>query len=179
MSYIKSCIIILSLFTSVLTFGQDTISIYFNFGESKIPNRELKKLTDIPSNYDLSELDSINFIGMADSIGDFKQNLKLSEKRVLNTYRKCKNILPKNIAIRKIAIGEKTNKKKEKNRRVDIILYFQPFQNNEIDDNNDINKLKKICYNIDYELLHRCHLRVIKKRKKKIHNNRDQCTLFK
>ncbi len=167
MSYIKSCIIILSLFTSVLTFGQDTISIYFNFGESKIPNRELKKLTDIPSNYDLSELDSINFIGMADSIGDFKQNLKLSEKRVLNTYRKCKNILPKNIAIRKIAIGEKTNKKKEKNRRVDIILYFQPFQNNEIDDNNDINKLKKICYNIDYELLHRCHLRVIKKRKKK------------
>ena len=165
MSYIKSCIIILSLFTSVLAFGQDTISIYFNFGQSKVPNHELKKLNNIPSNYDLSELDSINFIGMADSIGDFKQNLKLSEKRALNTYRKCKNILPKSIATRKIAIGEKANKKKGGNRRVDIILYFHPIQNNDIE-KNDISKLEKLCYNVDYELLHRCHLRVIKKRKK-------------
>ena len=73
---------------------------------------------------------------MADSIGDFKQNLKLSEKRALNTYRKCKNILPKSIATRKIAIGEKANKKKAKNRRVDIILYFHPIKNNDIEKND-------------------------------------------
>lgn len=152
---------------SVHLYGQDTVSVYFDFGQSKIPVNKLEQLNAISTNYDLSDLDSIHFIGMADSIGDYRSNIKLSEKRVRNVVRHCERIFPKNIPKKIIVLGEIMINEREKNRRVDIILYFQPIQNEEIK-HSDFPQTKQVCYNIDYKLLHRCHLRTVKKRKKEL-----------
>lgn len=156
---------LLLLLMPVHLFGQDTISIYFESGQSKIQDNQLMVLNAIPVNYDLSTLDSVYFMGMADSVGDFKANIKLSMKRAENTARFCKRIIPENILVKINALGERTNFEKQKNRRVDIILYFQPVVA-EKTEQAEIRQAKEACYTIDYELLHRCHIRTVKKGKK-------------
>lgn len=155
------------MLTSVHVYGQDTISIYFEFGHSKIPDEQLEKLNAIPTKYDLSDLDSVIFIGMADSVGEFKSNIKLSEKRARNAARHCERLFPENIMTKITALGERTIDQREKNRRVDIILYFQPMPTEEVEQ-REPTQTKEVCYNIDYKLLHRCHLRTVKKRNKEL-----------
>jgi hypothetical protein len=148
-------------------YGQDTISIYFEFGHSKIPDEQLEILNAIPTKYDLSDLDSVSFIGMADSVGEFKSNVRLSEKRAGNVARHCERLFPENIPTKITALGERTIDEREKNRRVDIILYFQPIQTEEVEQ-TEPTQTKEVCCNIDYKLLHRCHLRTVKKRNKEL-----------
>ena len=112
-------------------------------------------------------MDSANFIGMADSIGEFKLNIKLSEKRARNAARHCERLFQENTPIKITALGERSIDKSGKNRRVDIILYFQHIQTEEVEQ-IEPTRTMEVCYNIDYKLLHRCHLRTITKREKKL-----------
>jgi len=160
-------IIFLTILTSVHVHGQDTISVFFDFGQSKLQDSALEKLNVIPSSYDLSDLDSVHFIGMADSVGNFKANIKLSEKRARNVSRYCARLFPSIIPIKITALGESTIDEKDKNRRVDIVLYFKPPKVEEVEQIVATQK-KEVCYNIDYKLLHRCHLRTVTKRKKEL-----------
>jgi hypothetical protein len=155
------------MLTSVHLYGQDTISIYFEFGHSKIPDEQLEILNAIPTKYDLSDLDSVSYIGMADSVGEFKSNVRLSEKRAGNAARHCERLFPENIPTKITAFGERTIDEREKNRRVDIILYFQPILTEEVEQ-TEPTQTKEVCYNIDYKLLHRCHLRTVKKRNREL-----------
>lgn len=50
-------------------------------------------LDNISSRYDLAEVDSVHYTGMADSVGDVKANLKLSKKRAQETASYCKRFL--------------------------------------------------------------------------------------
>lgn len=158
-------IIILAILFSLSTNGQDTVSVYFKFGLSRLSDDQLEKLNTIPTNYYLSDLDSIHFIGMADSIGNFKANIKLSKKRAINIAKHCENIIPENVHSKIIALGEKAVHQIEQNRRVDMVLYFQPTQK-EISESTSTKQVKDVCYTIDYELLHRSHIRTTIKRRK-------------
>jgi len=148
-------------------FGQDTISIYFEFGQSKIPDEQLIPLNAIPTLYDLSDLDSVYFIGMADSVGDLESNFDLSEKRARNVAKYCERIINTTLPVRVKALGESLNDEKWKNRRVLVIFFFKPVQPEEDEIQNE-NKIKESCYYIDYHLLHHSHIRTITKRKKNL-----------
>ena len=158
-------VIFLILITSFQLYGQDTVSVFFEFGDFKILDNQLDKLNNISTKYDLSDLKSVSFIGMADSTGEFDANVKLSEKRAKNVARYCERMFPKNTSINITALGERTNHSRDKNRRVDIVFYFK---SNLIDENKEIEVIetKNVCYNIDYKLLHRSHIRTVTKRKK-------------
>src|SRR5690554_7672433 len=92
-----SILLLLSFLVSRPILCQDTLSIYFEFGHSKITKNHEKNLNSIPTRFDLTDLDSAYFIGMTDSIGNTKANFKLSEKRSKNTARYCENLFPQNI----------------------------------------------------------------------------------
>src|SRR3972149_6319800 len=109
MKSIQCTILLLTMLTAVHLHGQDAISIYFEFGLYKIPNNQLKTLNDIPNKYDLSDLDSVHFIGVADSVGDFKSNLKLSEKRARNVSKYFARLIPVHISSKITALGERTD----------------------------------------------------------------------
>jgi hypothetical protein len=141
--------------------------LYFEFGVSKLPDNQLKKLDSIPVKYFLPDIDSIHYIGMADSVGDFEANLKLSEKRARNTAQYCERFMPKKLRCKITALGERTILERYKNRRVDIVLYFQPPPKEEPEPVLAIPTAPH-CYYIDYELLHRCHIRTVSKRKKEM-----------
>ncbi|MBI1306765.1 MAG: OmpA family protein [Bacteroidetes bacterium] len=157
----------LIVMTSVNVYGQDTISIYFEFGESKINDEQIAVINTIPLRFDLTDLDSILCVGMADSVGDFKSNLRLSEKRARNTAKYCEKIIPSTIPIRTLPLGELGNNDQQKNRRVSIILYFS-FSSSEMETDSEEIQFNNSCYNIDYELLHQCNIRSLDKRKKQI-----------
>ena len=161
--------IILFLISSVLI-GQDTVSVYFEFGSTKISANQFETLNAIQTKYNLSGLDSIHFIGVADSIGNLKSNVKLCTKRAKNVFNYCKQLLPQNIPTKIIALGESTQLEINKNRRVDIVLFFQLPQTEELEEKEIIEKeiigKENRCFNIDYVVLHRCHIRTITKRKK-------------
>ena len=89
--------IYLVIFYSVHTYGQDTISVYFDFSQHKLSDSEINEIFSIPTKYDLSDLDSVHFIGLSDSIDDLNTNIKLSEKRARNVAKYAERIIPKNI----------------------------------------------------------------------------------
>lgn len=147
--------------------GQDTLSVYFDFGQSRIPESQLQKLNLIPVDYDLSDLDSVHFIGMTDLVGDEKANIRLSRKRAENVARYCARSLPRQTRSMITALGEQAHLEHVKNRRVDIILYFHPAQAVPTE-HEDTAQAEKLCYTIDYKLLHNCHLRTVVKQKKEM-----------
>lgn len=159
-----SKLILFFLFTSFNIYCQDTVSVFFEFGKSTIQESDYSVLNLISSKFDLSELDSVNFIGVSDSVGNFESNLKLSKKRAVETIRYCASIFPKNYIYKITAIGERSKNHANLNRRVDIVLYFKT-------DKTDIEEIPEPtatingCYYIDYKLLHRSHKRVVTREK--------------
>jgi hypothetical protein len=160
--------LLLILLSSTELYGQDTISIYFETGISKLPDKHLKTLNAIPVKYFLSEVDSIHYVGMADSVGNLESNLNLSEKRARNVADYCGRLIPKNIPSKILALGERLNPERYKNRRVDVVLYFPQATKEEPGPSPDTINLKPKCYNIDYALLHRSLIRKVTKRKKEM-----------
>ena len=157
------------LFFSISVFGQDTLSIYFDFGVSKIREDQFEILNSLQTKFDLSSVDSIHYIGMADSVGNFKANIKLSEKRAANAAKYCSKLFSKQLNENVKAIGELSNgKDNQLNRRVDIILFSELANAPDIDTmfhgKSIVNK--ELCYYVDYYLLHRSNIRNIKKRNK-------------
>ncbi len=166
-------ILFIALTTPITGFGQDTISVYFEFGSAKISNKQQVELDFIRINYDISSLDSILYLGMADSVGNFKTNLRLSEKRARNIARYCEKLIPKTIPSKVVALGEKIEGKEKESRRVDIIFYYkgtneaQGLAIGNLDSSITDNPIP-LCYYIDYSLLHRSHVRTITKGKKRL-----------
>lgn len=123
-------------------------------------------LNGISSRYDLAEIDSVHYIGVADSVGDVKANLKLSNKRARETADYCKRFLGKEQHYRIIALGEKSGHHREENRRVTIVFYMKILKEPKeeaIAQRTDSVRIAGSCYYVDYELLHRANRRVIVK----------------
>ena len=158
-------IFLLAMFASVHSFGQDTVSVYFNSGQAKIPKNHYSLLDAIPVIYDLSTLDSVRYIGMADSIGPVKSNRKLSERRAENVAKYCENFFPERVTIKIFSLGERAHPDRDQNRRVDMLLYFRP-PPIPPDPADEKQAVEAVCYNIDYQLLHRSHEGILKKRQK-------------
>jgi len=70
--------------------NSDTLSIYFDFGSASLTNKAKHKIRQIANNFSLNELDSVSFIGVADSIGSTQDNMKLSMKRAKNAKKYAK-----------------------------------------------------------------------------------------
>ncbi len=164
----KQLLSIIFISISFFATGQDKLSIYFEFGSSKIQDKQANILNAIPANYDLSDADSIVYIGMADSTGNFDSNLKLSEKRARKVAKYCKKIIPETIPYKVKAIGETNATDDAKSRRVEIVFYYQSSSativDSEIEDGGIQNN--KPCFNIDYRLLHKSQVRTITKKEK-------------
>ncbi|HET6227125.1 MAG TPA: OmpA family protein, partial [Bacteroidia bacterium] len=167
MKLIRLTLILLVFMNVSRSYGQDTLSIYFNTGISKIHEEQTNILNTIPTRYDLSDLDSVYFIGLADSVGDAKLNLKLSEKRAKNIAAYCEKFISKTTVTKIIARGESTLEQAEKNRKVSIVLYFSPEKTEMVDTLKVIPK-KESCYNVDYNLIKHAHIRTIIKGKKRL-----------
>ncbi len=153
---------------------QDTISVLFKTGYSKLENKEAEKLDIIPLSYDLTEADSVHFVGMADSVGKINANLKLSEKRAQQVEKYCKKFISEKIPVRVSASGEATQSNLELNRCVYLIIYSKTKKsetielpgNDSIPSSENFSATATACYDIDYEVLHHCHLRLVTKGKK-------------
>lgn len=168
MKLTRVAFILLVFLKTGVSFGQDTLSIYFKTGISKIQKEQEAILNTISSKYDLSDLDSVYFIGLADSIGDAKLNLKLSEKRAKNSAAYCKKILPETTFTKIIASGESTLEQTEKNRKVNIVFYFPSEKIETLPDTVKIIHDKQSCYNVDYKLLRYAHIRTVVKGRKRL-----------
>lgn len=164
--HLKSFLSILFLSLFLRSKSQDTVTIYFEFGKSKITDQQALILNGMSSRYDLAEIDSVHYTGVADSVGDPNANLKLSKKRARETADYCKRFLEKNHSYRIIALGEKSGSRREENRRVNMVLYMNPVKEEKedpISQNSEPVRVAGSCYYVDYELLHRCNRRIIVK----------------
>ncbi|MBC7863538.1 MAG: OmpA family protein, partial [Bacteroidia bacterium] len=154
------------LFCSLHISAQDTLSVYFKTGSSEIENAEKEKINLLNLHFELSELDSVQYIGMADSVGDFKSNKKLSEKRARVISKYCKSIFPEKIKISVSSRGEISKNKTADNRRVDILLFFKPKSTEFAEEKIVMNDSVKNCFLVDYYLLHRSSVRTISQKNK-------------
>ncbi len=144
---------------------RDTIKVYFAFGSSKLPPKALPKLERIAVDYDLSQVDSIQFIGFADSVGRVNANIKLSRKRARNVYKACKRFIGKTVPINIMARGEGQRSDDSQNRRVEVIIHVAK-ESEQVPDS--IPNVDPGCFFVDFEALEICNLRTITKRKKEV-----------
>lgn len=103
--------------------AQDTLSVFFDSGKWRIPRDQALALNELPYRIDLTSIDSIHFIGMADSIGLVESNLKLSDRRVREVAQRCEELLPARLRTRAFAIGAISMGDRARNRRVDIVFH--------------------------------------------------------
>jgi hypothetical protein len=145
--------------------SQDTVRVYFEFGSARVDAEAGSILVALSTKFDLSELDSVQFIGYADSVGNLKSNLKLSKRRAKNAYKYCKKVLNNDVGISLFARGEGINEDPSLNRRVELILHF-PLPIVDAPD-EVIENIDPRCFFIDYEALAYCNVRTIENKKKK------------
>lgn len=148
--------------------SQDTLSIFFEFGESKITKESREIISSISEEFETTTLDSLVFIGYADSVGTFSNNLKLSKKRADKVSALTLSFLDENMIYSIRAKGEKFKNELSFNRSVDLIFYYPPFQNLEIIVDKD--SLGKMCYQVDFKLLSQCNVVFRKRGKRKFVN---------
>lgn len=137
--------------------------VYFEFGSAKVDFKYQKTFGSLSSDYDLSLLDSVQFIGYADSVGKIKANIRLSRKRAKNVYKMCKNALNADLPITILARGEDKKLDDALNRRVAIILHYSEPEIIILEVVEDVDPR---CFFVDFEALEYCHTRTIKKRRK-------------
>jgi hypothetical protein len=163
-------LLLLLLLASTVSFSQDTIPVYFDFGSSRLKPAYEAVLGRLGADYDLSLVDSVQFIGYADSVGDRNANTHLSLRRAKNTYKFCKKLLERTVVISMLARGEGTRKTDSLNRRVDVILYY-PKSGDGPDDKQPEEILTHVdprCFFIDFDALENCHVRYIRKKNKEL-----------
>lgn len=151
--------------SSYICISQDTLSIYFDFGSSKVSENQISAIEKRLQNWDLSASDSISFTGLADSVGNFKSNIRLSEKRAKKVHAELKRIIPSDIPYSIWAIGEGTANNDSINRRVDIIIYETKFP---VEQDEVIENVDPSCFQIDVQSLSYCHVEEVTYRKKEM-----------
>lgn len=162
-----TCLLIFLLpFFMGIVFAQDTVSVFFEFGKSKLKRSQFQVLNTIVNRFDLSTLDSVQYIGMSDSVGNIRSNLKLSQQRASNVSEFCAGIFQSKIPFRIYALGEKPSTDAQKSRRVDVVLFFKAIDY-ESQEPVELAVDKKGCYYIDYKIIYSCHIYTITKQKKK------------
>lgn len=159
-------LIIVFLVLSFQGSAQDTVSVYFDFGSSKLSDQNSNLLGNLSDRFDLSEMDSVQIIGYADSVGKVAQNLRLSMRRAKTVEKACKFTLSEIGRVSLYARGEGTLEDPSLNRRVEVILFSNRFK---LDgDTLDVvrTNANPKCFFIDLEALEYCHIRTVKKGRK-------------
>lgn len=146
-------------------FAQDTLVVYFEVNSAGLSYGDRLRLHTISTEFDLSSLDSIHFIGYADSTGNLKSNLRLSERRAQNTYKECKSFIEEETPIRIMALGENIRKENWQSRRVEIILFY-PEPDELVEAAEIIKDVDPKCFFVDFEALEYCNVREFSKGKR-------------
>ena len=146
----------------------DTVSMYFETAKHKLNKNQYHKLKSLPKQLELEDIDSIVIIGLADTIGNWETNQKLSLKRAKSCHKIIAKHFPNTLPIRFTASGE-TNKSKQlnTNRRVDIFIHSMAYAPSYTPEEYPSNTLP-ICYNIDYEILHRSLIKKVRSKRKAV-----------
>jgi len=158
----KYSFLALFVFARIFAFCQEKEVILFEYGKSDIRKAQKEILINLPLKYDLDDVDSVSYVGFADSIGSVEGNKKLAEARAEKVAGFCvKDILP-NTPFSIVSKGKVEKNVDSMDRRVEILLYLRP----------DTEKVVKWvdsggdCYNIEYDLLKNCHITDVIQKKK-------------
>lgn len=150
-------IFIIFLFICSYSKAQTVFKIYFEYGKSTPKELEYERFDHWIQKFDIIDIDSIELIGFADSVGKIENNLKLSFKRANTLKKYIENNYHYDWPITTIAKGEKNKKIEERDRRVEVRIKLR-----KIDSLNSVDTIPKQiantnqCYLIDYELLQVC-----------------------
>lgn len=161
-------LIIVFLFYNVSIVGQIKFTVYYEYGLSKLKSEEKDQLITWLKQFHPLEIDSIQIIGFADSVGKVKNNLILSQKRGESVFKIISSEYKNNIPLRIVPKGEKNKMIEAKDRRVEIRIFKIPKSESVLSDSTISDTVKR-CYLIDYYLLQCCHIsRVMMKKKEYI-----------
>ncbi len=140
------------------------MSVYFEFGKSNILPKQMRRIRAIPHNIYVNNLDSVHFVGMADSVGSIKANLSLGYKRAKTVSKVCKKMFPTSPKIVVSSRGELRGRNMAGNRRVDVIFFSKPEEVIVVEDT--FSPPIEFCYKRADTLLHRSFVHTVQHRRK-------------
>lgn len=138
--------------------------VYFPFAQSEMAEDERLRITSIIAYYPTDQIDSILLIGFADSTGNTRANLRLSKKRCKSVEKYLHRELNIEIEATIIPEGERDVGSVENNRRVDVLLYFDPkesttdsvFSQGLDQEPKSETPVNELCREIEYRVLRNC-----------------------
>lgn len=168
----RICLIVFLLISWCLEttiYAQDTISFFYATAKYRLTEDHKHQLTNFLELRDLKELDSIQIIGVADSSGNIASNQRLSLRRAsqVEEFLRAKSLT---VPMRLMAKGEDPllMNAMEKQRRVEVILFFQKSADDLVSDQNElISEDDGFCYVVADTFLIGCHRFEIQKGKKR------------
>ncbi|MBJ7429237.1 MAG: hypothetical protein JHD28_09820, partial [Bacteroidia bacterium] len=110
-------------------------------------------------------IDSVVLIGFADSLGNFENNLELSEVRAKEVMNYLKKIISYKVKFKYNAAGEKNKRIEAKDRRVEVYLYLKENYVDTSTINILIEKTTPKCLTTAYSVLGISHKTIVKKKK--------------
>ncbi len=158
-------LLVVFLFLSLPIVGQVNFTVYYEYGVSKLKTEEKDKLIAWLKQFQPLEIDSIQIIGFADSVGKVKNNLVLSQKRGESVFKIITGEYKNNVPIRIVPKGEKNKRLEAKDRRVELRIYRIPKSESVLSDSIISDSIKR-CYLVDYYLLQCCHISQVNIKKK-------------
>lgn len=114
-------LLFLILLSFSVSYSQDTVSLYFEVNNFSLSNHNKIVMDSLFETYTAHDLDSIYFIGMTDSVGHLKSNLKLSQKRSNSVKTYFSTDFSDHIPYSNFALGENNTKSLKESRRVDVL----------------------------------------------------------
>jgi hypothetical protein len=139
--------------------AQDTFNVFFDFGLAYLKAESRAAIDNIPFLHKTSEIDSIWFVGMADTTGPTFINKILAKKRAKN----CAQYFDKrnerdSIPYRVFSKGEMNDDHFGTSRRVSIIVHLKPKIDSIVEKKRDT-----ICYYLAYQILYNSIEKIIGK----------------
>ncbi|MFT5819098.1 MAG: hypothetical protein ACI8ZM_000320 [Crocinitomix sp.] len=156
-------IFVFLLFISTFCHAQDTLTIYFDIDKSKIKDHFKSQLNDLLIDYDYLAVDSLQFIGFADTTGNVKSNMRLSERRAKAVEKYCVKLFSEPIQTGIYAKGEGTKIFAAENRKVEMVIHQKPQKK---PTTRVIENVDPSCFTIEENVLSHCTYRTITKRKR-------------
>jgi len=163
-AFIKwGAILILIAVTTVKVRAQDTLCLYYSNGEFRLSEVSKRSLDNFVFAHEIKAVDSIYLVGYADSTGQKKSNLKLSQRRANAVKKYLRTIFySDSLTISVSARGEENKVVKKgvlSHRRVEIILFYpaSTIKDKEFEETNTTFS-DNTCYRMADSILDLCHL---------------------
>ena len=164
--YLNTKFLIGSLFLFTIAINaQERLTLKYEVGLYKLDTFQKNYLSKTIDKFHYKSIDSIVMVGFADSLGNYENNVVLSDNRVKEAMSYLKKTIRYKVKFKNYAVGEKSKRIEAIDRRVEIYFYLKEKYVDTSSVTIILEKTSPKCITTAYNVLGITHKTIVKKKK--------------